>query len=116
MSLFLQIEMFVLAILILYAIIRMVNNRSFSVRRATPWLVIGLILVFISLFPQVVSWLAHRAGFALTMNFLLFAAVLFLFVLEIFDTSSSSRKEEQIKQLIQEVSLLKKEIEEKTSK
>ncbi|EFR44225.1 DUF2304 domain-containing protein [Streptococcus pseudoporcinus] len=116
MSLFLQVEMFLLAIAILYVIIRMVNRHSFSVKRATPWLFIGFSLVFISLFPQVVSFVAHRAGFALTMNFLLFMAVLFLFILEIFDTTSSTRKEEQIKKLIQEVSLLKKEIEDKNSK
>lgn len=116
MSLFLQIEMFILALIILYAIIRMVNKHSFSVRRATPWLFVGFSLVFISVFPQVVSIVAHRAGFALTMNFLLFMAVLFLFVLEIFDTQSSTRKEEQIKKLIQEVSLLKKEIEDKDFK
>ena len=113
MSLFLQIEMFVLALLMFYAIIRMVNKNSFSVKRATPWLFIGLVLVFISVFPQAVSFLAHRLGFALTMNFLLFASVLFLFILEILDTSSASKKDDQIKKLIQEVSLLKKEIEDK---
>lgn len=116
MSLFLQFEMFLLAIVILYSIVRMVNKHSFSVRRATPWLFIGFSLVFISIFPQAVSFVAHRAGFELTMNFLLFMATLFLFIVEIFDTSSSTKKEEQIKRLIQEVSLLKKEIEEKETK
>ncbi|MGT2932485.1 DUF2304 domain-containing protein [Streptococcus catagoni] len=116
MSLFLQIEMFILAISLLYIIVRMVNKHSFSVKRATPWLLVGFSLVFISIFPQAVSIVAHRAGFALTMNFLLFVAVLFLFVFEIFDTSSSSKKDEQIKKLIQEVSLLKKKIEDEKFK
>lgn len=114
MSLALQIEMFILAIVLLYMIIRMVNKNTFSVKRSLPWLLVGLILVFISVFPGVVSFIAHHLGFALTMNFLLFCAILFLFCLELFDTSSNTKRDEQIKRLIQEVSLLKKEIEDST--
>ncbi|MCC9908203.1 DUF2304 domain-containing protein, partial [Streptococcus agalactiae] len=77
MSLALQIEMFILAIVLLYMIIRMVNKNTFSVKRSLPWLLVGLILVFISVFPGVVSFIAHHLGFALTMNFLLFGAILF---------------------------------------
>ncbi|MCC9861115.1 DUF2304 family protein, partial [Streptococcus agalactiae] len=44
MSLALQIEMFILAIVLLYMIIRMVNNNTFSVKRSLPWLLVGLIL------------------------------------------------------------------------
>ncbi|MCC9902075.1 DUF2304 domain-containing protein, partial [Streptococcus agalactiae] len=36
------------------------------------------------------------------------------FCLELFDTSSNTKRDEQIKRLIQEVSLLKKEIEDST--
>ncbi|HEO7275989.1 TPA: DUF2304 family protein, partial [Streptococcus agalactiae] len=44
MSLALQIEMFILAIVLLYMIIRMVNKNTFSVKRSLPWLLVGLIL------------------------------------------------------------------------
>ncbi|MCD0066943.1 DUF2304 domain-containing protein, partial [Streptococcus agalactiae] len=36
MSLALQIEMFILAIVLLYMIIRMVNKNTFSVKRSLP--------------------------------------------------------------------------------
>ncbi|WP_316606571.1 DUF2304 domain-containing protein [Streptococcus pluranimalium] len=111
MSLFLQIEMFILALMIFYFIIRMVNKNAFSIRRAAPWIFVGLTIVFISIFPQVVSFVAHKAGFELTMNFLLFGAILFVFVLELLNTSSNTQKDNQIKELIQEISLMKKEIE-----
>ena len=113
MSFALQIDMFLLALGIFYYIIRMVNKNAFSLRRSVPWLIVGLAIVFISIFPQVVSYVAHKLGFALTMNFLLFSAVLFVFILELQNTSNGSKKDEQIKKLIQEVSLLKKQIEEK---
>lgn len=113
MSLFLQIEMFILALLIFYFIIRMINKNAFSIRRATPWIFVGLVIIFISLFPQVVSFVAHAVGFTLTMNFLLFGAILFVFLLELINTSSNTKKDDQIKKLIQEISLLKKEIEDK---
>ncbi|MCD0049800.1 DUF2304 domain-containing protein, partial [Streptococcus agalactiae] len=66
MSLALQIEMFILAIVLLYMIIRMVNKNTFSVKRSLPWLLVGLILVFIIVFPGVVAFIAHHLGFALT--------------------------------------------------
>ncbi|PZO94881.1 DUF2304 domain-containing protein [Streptococcus halichoeri] len=116
MSLTLQIEMFLLAVLLLYMIVRMVNRNTFSVKRSLPWLLVGISLVFISVFPGVVSFVAHRLGFALTMNFLLFGAILFLFFLELFDISSNTKRDEQIKRLIQEISLVKKELEEKELK
>ncbi|MDG3142200.1 DUF2304 domain-containing protein [Streptococcus suis] len=112
MSLFLQIEMFILAVLIFCFIIRMINKNAFSIRRATPWFFVGLTLIFISLFPQVVSFVAHRAGFALTMNFLLFCSILFVFVLELINTSSNTKKDDQIKTLIQEISILRQKVEE----
>lgn len=112
MSLFLQIEMFILALLIFYFIIRMVNKSAFSIRRAAPWIFVGLTIIFISLFPQVVSFVAHKAGFALTMNFLLFGSILFVFFLELMNTSSNTKKDDQIKELIQEISILRQKVEE----
>lgn len=113
MSLFLQIEMFILALLIFYFIIRMVNKNAFSVKRAFPWFLVGLVIVFISIFPQVVSFVAHKAGFELTMNFLLFGSILFVFLLELINTSSNTKKDNQIKELIQEISIIKKDLEDK---
>ncbi|EAO70101.1 conserved hypothetical protein, partial [Streptococcus agalactiae 515] len=95
MSLALQIEMFILAIVLLYMIIRMVNKNTFSVKRSLPWLLVGLILVFISVFPW--GGLIYRSSpwIRFTMNFLVFGAILFLVWLEIFDTSSNTQRDEQ---------------------
>lgn len=112
MSTFLRVEMIILALAIFYYIVKMINKNAFSLRRSAPWLVVGLGIIFIALFPQVVSFVAHQLGFALTMNFLLFVGLVFVFVLELMKTSSDTKKDNQIKVLIQEVSLLKSELEE----
>ncbi|OFI47930.1 DUF2304 domain-containing protein [Floricoccus penangensis] len=111
MSVLLRVEMIVLALAIFYYIVKMVNKNAFSLRRSAPWLIVGLGIIFIALFPDVVSLAAHQLGFALTMNFLLFVGLVFVFVLELMKTSSDTKKDQQIKVLIQEVSLLKKEVE-----
>ncbi|HFI0734503.1 DUF2304 domain-containing protein [Streptococcus suis] len=113
MDLLLQIEMIVLAIFLMLFIIRMVNHHSFSIKKAIPWILVGIFLIFISIFPNIIAYIAHQIGFGFTINFLLFAGLVFLFVLEISDTSNSAKKEQEIKALIQEVSLLKKEIGDK---
>lgn len=113
MSLLLQVEMIVLAVLLMFFIVRMVNRHSFSVKKALPWLLVGLMLIFISIFPTSVTYVAHKIGFGFTINFLLFSALVFLFFLEISDTTHSAKREQEIKTLIQEVSLLKKELHER---
>lgn len=110
MSFILQLEMIVLALLLMVFIVKMVNKHSFSVKKAIPWLLVGIILIFISIFPTTVAYVAHKIGFGFTINFLLFSGLVFLFILEISDTTNTARREQEIKTLIQEVSLLKKEL------
>lgn len=111
MSTFLRIEMIILALVLFLYIIRMINKSAFSLRRSAPWLIVGLGIIFTAVFPQSISYIAHKLGFVLTINFILFVGLVFVFVLELMKTSSDTKKDQQIKVLIQEVSLLRKKVE-----
>lgn len=86
--------MFILVIVLFYMIIRMVNKNIFFVKCFLFWLLVGLILVFISVFFGVVLFIVYYFGFVLMMNFLLFGVILFLFCLELFDISSNIKRDE----------------------
>ncbi|WEV45402.1 DUF2304 domain-containing protein [Streptococcaceae bacterium ESL0687] len=115
MSILLRIEMLVLALGLFVYIVRMINRSAFSLRRSAPWMIVGIGILFLAAFPGIIEKLAHELGFGLTINFILFVGLVFVFVLELMKTSSDTKKDNQIKVLIQEVSLLKKEAEESSS-
>lgn len=107
----LSMTMILFSILFFILIIKLVNNATFSLDYALVWLALAVVLVIFSLFPGVPDWLGHLFGFELTSNFLLFMAVIFCLVQLIFCAKYFTKQNNQIKILIQELSLLKKEIE-----
>ena len=69
-------------------------------------------MVICALFPSIPGWFSRILGFQLTSNFVLFLAVILLMVLLFFQTIQISKQKEAIKDLIQEVSMVKKDIRE----
>lgn len=108
----LSLVMFLVALGFLYLVIRQINKNTMLFEQAFIWLLIGLILLVISLFNGIPIWLGKMLGFELVSNFLLVLAVFFLLVTVFMHTVTISKQKEQLKILVQEVSMLKKRLKE----
>lgn len=108
----LSIVMLLTALLFLYFVVRSINKNIILFEQAAMWLILGLVMVFCALFPAVPTWFGVLLGFQLTSNFILFLAVILLMVLVFLQTLQLSKQKEETKNLIQEISILKKEQEE----
>lgn len=96
----------------LYFIFRNINKNKILFEHAFMWIVIGWGLIVFALFDAVPSWLANIFGFGLTSNFLLSVSIFILLIICFLHSIALSQQKEQIKNLVQEVSMMKKRITE----
>lgn len=103
------LQLFVLAIALLFVtyILKMVSKNQLLIHHSLIWLLLGLTMVVFAIFPHLPGIISNALGFELPLNFLMFISIIFLFVQLFSVTSASSKKNETIKILVQEVSLLK---------
>ncbi|MDR0691026.1 MAG: DUF2304 domain-containing protein [Streptococcaceae bacterium] len=111
MSLTLRLEMLALSLILIFIIIRMVNKNFFSLKKSSPWLLLGVFCLLMVIFPDAVVWLSEILSFKSPMNFLFFGAIVFLLLMQILNTYLSTRRDANVKKLVQEISLLKAKIE-----
>lgn len=112
MTLRLQIIIGVILILSLLAIGGAVRAKRLEFRFSLPWLLLLAVLLIMDVFPGIVDWLAKLLGIELPINMLTFCGLAFSLVLIFSLTTSISRLNERQKKLVQEIALLKKQLEE----
>lgn len=79
-------------------------------RYASLWFVILIALIIASIFPNILIWLAHKIGFEATSNMVFLLGFFVLSYLIFILTINLSKQNEKIKNLVQEVSILKKKV------
>ena len=112
----LSIVMLIASIFFLYLVIRNINKNNILFEQAFMWIVISLVMIIISIFDVIPGYFAGLLGFELTSNFLLSLAIFFLLVIAFLQTKTMSKKKEQIKQLVKQLSILKSHVVEKEEK
>lgn len=113
MSPILRMEMLIFSLLFFVYIIRSINKNIFLLKNAIRWLFISAGLVILAIFPKLPEWLGNLLGFETTSNFLLIAAIFVLLFIEIKNSVLLSKQQNQIKLLIQELSIVKDKKEKK---
>ena len=109
----LSIVMLVASIFFLYLVIRNINKNNILFEQAFMWIVISFFMIIISIFDVIPGYFAGLLGFELTSNFLLSLAIFFLLVIAFLQTMTLSKQKEQMKHLVQELSILKSHVETK---
>ena len=89
----LSIVMLVASVLFLYFVFRNINQNNILFEQAFMWII-----------PVSI---AKLLGFELTSNFVMSLAIFFLLIIVFLHTISISKQKEQIKQLVQELSIMK---------
>jgi hypothetical protein len=77
---------------------------------AMLWLVVGLGLVVLAAFPDLMDWSAEKAGIFYPPMVFLLAATGFLFVLSVYFSFELSRAEERCRVLAEEIAILRNDV------
>lgn len=106
----LSLVMLIASIFFLYLVVRNINKNKILFEQAFMWIIISFVMILISVFDSIPDFFADILGFELTSNFLLSLAIFFLLIIAFLQTMSLSKQKEQIKHLVQELSILKSEV------
>lgn len=105
----LQIEMIVATILLLLLIIVSLKKNTISIKSSIAWLLLPIVFLIISIFPDPLTAFSKWLGFETFSNFIFVVIIALLIIICFFLTISINHQQTKITKLIQEVSILKKE-------
>ena len=108
----LRIALSVLLFIYFLVVIVLLKKKKLSLKYTLLWLLVGIFLLLMVIFPQILIWISQVLGIASAMNALFVCTIGFAFVLLLALTSIASRQSEKIKNLTQDNALLEKRIRE----
>ncbi len=105
--------MLIVAIVIYYVIIlSLLKHKKLNMKYTLLWLLTGLIMLILVLFPQIMVKFISLVGITSLMNGLFITMIAFLIMLVMSLTSIASRQAQRITKLIQTQALLEKRVRE----
>lgn len=111
-----QIISLIFSLVVIFTIFEMVRKRKIKEEYSILWFFIGGFFLIISLFPQLIDYLGALFGISYAPTVILLIFIAFIFLVLIHFSVVISRLQNQNKDLIQEIGLLKKELDDcKTS-
>ena len=94
-----------------YTVVR-IRKSDVRIMDMFSWIVLSIVLVLMSLFPQVIMRLAHFFGFESSVNFI-FLVIIFFLLFRCFSLSIQlSREKEKMRSAIEEMAIKLQELEE----
>lgn len=109
----LYLSMVFFSLLFLIFVVRSIRRSTFNLEYSLLWLGVSLIMVLFAVFPSIPEYISGVFGFETMSNFLLVMAVLFSLIQLISSTKQITKQSNEIKKLIQEVSILKEKVNRK---
>lgn len=111
MDIYLQAFILICAIMFVIIVLKSLKNKVISTKLSLLWILSAIILVICAIYSQPVIYISQFLGFEKPVNMVFFLAFLFLLVIVFYLCIITSKQQEHIKLLIQEISLLKKRID-----
>jgi hypothetical protein len=106
-----QIFVAVVAIIGLVLLVNMIRKKKLELKYALLWFVLGIGILIFGCFPGLTAMLADALGIGLPINLLFFAGFCFSLMIIFSLTMAISRMSLKVKNMIQEIALLKKELD-----
>jgi hypothetical protein len=97
------------AVAIIGFILELLRRRQLQEKYAILWLVVGIALVPMAIFPRLLDTVANAIGIASGVSFVLFAGLVFLLMVCIHLSWEVSRLEEETRTLAEEIALIRAE-------
>lgn len=110
MPLPLRIIAIILAVLFFIYTIRLIRKNLAEVRHMLKWFILALVILFGAIFSEFAAKIAYAIGIKTLTSFALFVLVGMLVVISLRYQISLIAAEKQIKTLIQEISILRKDM------
>lgn len=112
MNIRIQIIVGIVVVLALVVIINMIRQKKLELRYALSWLGVGIAVLILDCFPQLITWLSRKVGIASPVNMLFFFGFCFSLIILFVLTIAMSRMSIRIKELTQELALFEKKMDE----
>ena len=108
----LRVTLIVAVLCYFFLILFFLKKKALSLKYTLLWILAGIILGIMVLFPNLLSIITHFLGFESNMNGLFILAFAFVAMILMSLTSIVSKQAEKIKTLIQQQAILEKRIRE----
>ena len=106
----LKIALIIITLIYMFLIIKSIRKKKMNVSFSLFWIVTGIILIISALVPNMIEYISNLIGFETPSN-MLFCITIFVSFYLIFNlTTILSEENKKNTLLIQEVSMLKKEV------
>lgn len=97
---------FILASIITFIfVIKKIQKHGLNIDDAIVWILWSILLLIISIFPQIPTWISNKLGFMSTSNFIFCLFIFFLYIMLFTQTAQISKLKEKQKELIQKLSI-----------
>ncbi|MDQ0724089.1 hypothetical protein QF049_005350 [Paenibacillus sp. W4I10] len=107
----LQIILFVGAIISLFLVINLIKRYKLELKYSILWLLTSVVVLILSIFPKSVVFLAEMMGIELPVNALFLLTLLGIIIIMFSLTLEVSKSTTKIKELSQELGILKNDFE-----
>ena len=111
MSKALIISLIIFSIVWFYIILKCVRDGKISIRYSLVWFLMAIVILFVGVFPGFMDLLSKIFGFTTISNLVIGIILTLLMFITLILTMILTNQKTQIKNLTQEVSMLKKEKE-----
>ncbi len=112
MTLSLKIALIIVLLIYWLLIVKSVRNKSMRIGYLIFWLVLGIAMIIALAIPNFVEKISNWVGFELPINMIIGGAILVILYLLYDVTKQLTNEQNKNTMLIQEMSILKKRIEE----
>ena len=112
MSLILRIALIIVVLLFILLILKSIRRKKMNITFSLIWIVIGVLLIIAAIVPHFIENVSKAMGFETPSNMLFCVTIFIAFCLILNLTSIASMEHKKNTILIQEVSILKKRVEE----
>lgn len=99
------------AVLAVVVIVELLRRRQLTEKYAAIWLVVGVAIVVVAVWPAALTRFSTLLGVAVPSNLLFFVAALVLLFVCLQLSRETSRLEEETRTLAEELALLRREVE-----
>lgn len=107
----LQIILLLVSMCGLVFIFKLIAKGVLQLRYSILWLLVGTTFTILAIFPKILNLISQLLGIITPVNALFLTGYIFLLALIFSLTIAVSRYSDKVKDLVQEIALLKKEIE-----
>ncbi|KAM9863135.1 hypothetical protein ACI1US_00924 [Leucobacter sp. BZR 635] len=111
MSIAIYIVGIVTATLLIITAFEMLRRRKLKERHAMWWLLAGVLMLIVAVFPASVAWLASLLGVEVSTNLLFFIAVVALSLVSLQHSSELTLHENKLRVLTEEHAMLQQRVE-----